>query len=100
MFERDFKKNAFGIVKEKIKARHGFKPDKLELIKPLETGKMKFFCSGCGVYHIFSKEAVDELKELIPNFPEDHQKYFLETGSCSACDSENKSVSRKKISEL
>ncbi len=101
MLEKDFKEKSFGTLSvEKIKAKHGFRPDKMELIKPLETGKMRFFCTACGLYHIFSKEAVSELLEFILDFPKDFEKYFLQTESCSACDSDRKEVEIRKISEL
>lgn len=101
MLVNDFKEKAFGTLSvDKIQAKHGFKADKMELIKPLEAGKMRFFCTACGIYHTFSKEAVLELIEFVPDFPEDYQKHFLQTESCSACDSSRKKVEMKKISEL
>lgn len=97
--EHEFKKMAFGVL-PKIKARHGFKPDARKLKEPLRPGTMRFFCTGCGIYHTFSKEAVDELQEFIPDFPGDMENWFLETGCCSACDSSNTNVEMRKVSDV
>lgn len=97
--EHEFKKMAFGTL-PKIKATHGFMPDAKELRKPLEAGKMRFFCSACGIYHTFSKEAVKELQELIPDFPRDPENYFLHTSACSACDSKRENVELRKITDI
>ncbi len=97
--EEEFKKNAFGAL-SKIKARHGFKPDARKLKEPLRSGTMRFFCTGCGLYHTFSKESVDELQEFIPDFPVDTENWFLETGSCSACDSAKRNVKLRKVSDV
>ncbi len=91
--EHEFKKKAFGYIKK-------FEPTKKILGNPLKSGALKLFCTTCGHYAEFKHETVEQLKELINDFPHDPENYFVEYTTCILCKSPHKEAKLRKISDL
>lgn len=98
----NFKEKAFGSTKKEVEAKHGFKPSKTELEKPLSAeAEIRVFCTGCGAFHEFKKGSMDYLGSLISQeIPENLEEYFFETSACFACDSKREGGELKKIKEV
>ncbi|PKK82713.1 MAG: hypothetical protein CVT49_12310 [candidate division Zixibacteria bacterium HGW-Zixibacteria-1] len=100
--DRELARSLFGSV-GKAKATGGHVPDRNKLLQPLEHPKsvIHSFCTGCGLYlERFMISAEDRAGAANIPIPDNLDGYYMETESCSLCDSRDPLVVFKKIDDL